>query len=94
VRLLDPRKVAQFEKLAAQKSATKNRHGSYHNKISCMPCRHLLPLSSFLLILASCHPNPSNSQLKEIDDGLRLSIHFIAGQNDGIYHSLQQNSPI
>src|SRR5579872_853146 len=51
--------------------------------------RHLLPLSSFLLILASCHPNASNSQLKEIDDGLRLSIHFIAGQNDVIYRSLQ-----
>lgn len=52
--------------------------------------RHLLPLSSFLLILASCHPNPSNSQLKEIDNGLRLSIHFIAGQNVAVYASLQQ----
>lgn len=54
-----------------------------------MLSRHLLPLSSFLLILASCRPNPSNSQLEEIDNGLRLSIHFIAGQNDVIYHSLQ-----
>ena len=54
-----------------------------------MPSRHLLPLSSILLMLAYCHPNPSNSQLEEIDNGLRLSIHFIAGQNAVIYHSLQ-----
>ena len=54
-----------------------------------MSSRALFPLSCFLLILASCHPKPSNSQLKEIDDGLRLSIQFISGQNDGIYHSLQ-----
>lgn len=54
-----------------------------------MPSRHLLPLPSFLLILASCHPAPSNSQLNEIDNGLRLSIQFIAGQNDVNYHSLQ-----
>jgi len=53
-----------------------------------MPSRHLLPLSFFFLILASCHSNPNSTQLKEIDNGLRLSIHFIAGQNDVIYHTL------
>ena len=55
-----------------------------------MPSRHLLPLSSFLLILASCHSNPSNSQLEEIDNGLQLSIHFIAGQNEVIYHTITE----
>jgi len=89
MRLPDTREVAQFEKLAAQQMTTKYRHGRYVNKSSCMPSRRLLPLSSFLLILASCHPSPSNSQLKEIDNGLRLSINFIASQNDVIYHSLQ-----
>jgi hypothetical protein len=49
-----------------------------------------LALSSFLLCVASCHPDPSNSQLKEVDTGLNLSIHFIAGQNDAVYASLQQ----
>jgi len=55
-----------------------------------MPSRHLLPLSSFFLILASCHSNPNSAQLKEIDNGLRLSIYSIVGQNAAVYVSLQQ----
>lgn len=55
-----------------------------------MRSRHILSLSSFFLILVSCHSNPNNTQLKEIDNGLRLSIHFIAGQNAAVYASLQQ----
>ena len=55
-----------------------------------MSLLRLFALSSFFLCLASCHSDPSNSQLKEIDNGLNLSIHFIASQNVAVYASLQQ----
>ncbi|HET6256440.1 MAG TPA: hypothetical protein VFE32_20360 [Puia sp.] len=55
-----------------------------------MSLPRLFALSSFFLCLASCRSDPSNSHLKEIDNGLRLSIHFIAGQNEEVYASIQQ----
>lgn len=70
--------------------ATKPRHGRYVSKSPSMPFLRLFGISSFFLCLASCRPDHSNYQLKEIDNGLRLSIHFIAGQNDAVYSSLQQ----
>ena len=50
------------------------------------------PFRSFFLLplLGLLSFRPSNSQLKEIDNGLNLSIHFIANQNVAVYASLQQ----
>jgi hypothetical protein len=76
--------------VTAQQTPTKHRQGRYSSNPPFMPRPRLLALSSFLLCVASCHPDPSNSQLKEVDTGLNLSIHFIAGQNDAVYASLQQ----
>lgn len=55
-----------------------------------MSLRRFPTLCAFFLCVASCRSDPRNSQLNEIDSGLRLSIHFIAGQNAAVYTSLQQ----